>query len=184
MKHAAKGVRATALAALAMGVVTATTVGTASADPASTAITRAILAKQNATPDFQAPRRVLDDPDGDLLPNRTPDGAGGFMFYKPGQLGRGAIYAHPRNGTNRAHTLYGNILASWELRGWETGPDGYPITDERNPVTGDWTTCGGLTPPSRVQRFKKLNSNTGSIACFRPSSTGWGVTWAADSRPV
>jgi hypothetical protein len=180
-----KGKRGAALAAgtaaLALGVVAATTISPASADPASSAITRAILDKQNSTPSFRPPNRVLDDPDGDLLPNKTPDGAGGFMFYK-GNLGRGAIYAHPRNGTNRAQTVFGNILASWELRGWETG-DGYPLIDERDATAGDRVACFSASV-TRVQRFAKLNSGTVKIACFRPGSSGFGVTWFTDARPV
>jgi hypothetical protein len=184
MSHAVKGKRGVAMVvgatALAVGVVTTTLTSPASAVPASGPISSAILAKQNATPAFKAPNRVIDDPDGDNLPNKTPDGAGGYMFYK-GNLGRGAIYAHPR-GSIRANTIYGNILASWELRGWETG-DGYPIEDERASTATDRSICGFATV-TRVQRFARLNSSAATLGCYRPGTSGFGVTWAADWRPA
>lgn len=177
--HAVKGTRRTGAiiggTALAFGLLATTLGQPASAVPASTTITRAILAKQNATPAFQAPNRVIDDPDGDALPNKTPDGIGGFMFYK-GNLGRGAIYAHVRQGstTATAATIYGNILASWELRGWETG-DGYPIEDENDSTGIEDVICGGNA--LRIQRFRKWNSSTVKYGCWNPAWGGWGVRW-------
>src|SRR4051794_26339932 len=113
MLHAVKGKRRAAVAggavALVLGLTSTLISQPVSAEPASIAVSRAILNKQNATPAFQSPNRVIDDPDGDALPNMTPDRQGGFMFYK-GNLGRGAIYAHTRSGSTVAFTIYGNIL--------------------------------------------------------------------------
>jgi hypothetical protein len=167
MMHAVTDIRRKGLALgaalLALGTFTVAGAQPAAAAPASTTITRAILNKQNATPSFQAPNRVLDD-DGDNLPNATPDGRGGFLFYK-GNLGRGAIYAHTRSGITRAQTVYGLILASWESRGWENGA-GYPINDEHTPTFAERQIC----PAARVQSFRRLSDSVVRMACYLPDS--------------
>lgn len=52
----------------------------------------------------------------------TPDGVGRFTHYR-----FGSIYWTPELG---AHEVHGAIVAAWESSGWETGPLGYPRTDE------------------------------------------------------
>jgi len=52
----------------------------------------------------------------------APDGVGKFTHYA-----NGSIYWTPATG---AHEVHGSIRAEWEATGWETGPMGYPVTDE------------------------------------------------------
>jgi uncharacterized protein with LGFP repeats len=53
----------------------------------------------------------------------TPDGVGRFNHFSGG----GSVYWTPSTG---AHLVYGAIRAAWAASGWETGPLGYPVTDE------------------------------------------------------
>jgi uncharacterized protein with LGFP repeats len=53
----------------------------------------------------------------------TPDGVGRFNHFTKA----GSIYWTPTTG---AHVIYGAIRATWAASGWETGPSGYPISDE------------------------------------------------------
>ncbi|MDB6123929.1 MAG: hypothetical protein JWQ71_2922 [Pedosphaera sp.] len=58
--------------------------------------------------------------------NTTPDGIGRYNhFNKNGTLG--SIYWTPSLG---AHEVHGNIRTFWANQGWETGPLGYPTSDE------------------------------------------------------
>lgn len=72
--------------------------------------------------------------DGGLLgPARTgvlgtPDGVGRYVHYRDG-----SIYWTPGTG---AHEVHGSIAATWAALGWETGPLGYPVTDERTAPDG------------------------------------------------
>src|SRR5438067_9697384 len=52
----------------------------------------------------------------------TPDKVGRFNHFE-----RGSIYWTPQT---HAHAVLGAIHAEWQATGWETGPLGYPITDE------------------------------------------------------
>lgn len=58
-----------------------------------------------------------------------PDGVGHFRHYQNG----GSIYWSPDTG---AHLIYGLIRVKWERLGWETGPHGYPTTDESDAGSG------------------------------------------------
>jgi uncharacterized protein with LGFP repeats/GH25 family lysozyme M1 (1,4-beta-N-acetylmuramidase) len=69
----------------------------------------------------------LGYPVSDLLP--TPDGIGQFTRFE-----RGSVYWTAATG---AHLVIGAIFAKWSDTGWETGPMGYPVTDELS--TGDAT---------------------------------------------
>ncbi|OXM50590.1 PQQ-dependent sugar dehydrogenase [Amycolatopsis alba] len=64
----------------------------------------------------------------------TPDGTGRFNHFPdwPGTL-RSSIYWTPSTG---AHPVYGRIRVKWEALGWETGPLGYPTTDETSTPDG------------------------------------------------
>jgi hypothetical protein len=180
MLHAINNRRRAGLAvgaiALAFGVATTTLAQPASAEPASTAVTNAINAKENASADFRPPNRVRDDVDGDNRPNITPDRQGGFMFYR-GNFGRGAIYGHTRSGVTSANKIFGNILAAWELRGWETGA-GYPVSDERDPNATERRLCPAAT---KIQHFRKPSDSllTTRMACFMPGATAtpFDVAW-------
>jgi hypothetical protein len=63
---------------------------------------------------------VLGYPRTDETPTR--DGVGRFNHFVGG-----SIYWHPSTG---AHAVWGAIGAKWSALGWETGPLGYPRTDE------------------------------------------------------
>ncbi len=54
---------------------------------------------------------------------RTPDGAGRYNHFELGA----SVYWTPGTG---AHGIWGGIRATWSRLGWETGPMGYPTTDE------------------------------------------------------
>ncbi|MFN2555276.1 MAG: PQQ-dependent sugar dehydrogenase [Nitriliruptorales bacterium] len=53
----------------------------------------------------------------------TPDGAGRFNHFTGGR----SIYW---TSTTGAHAIWGAIRDRWKATGWETGPLGYPTTDE------------------------------------------------------
>src|SRR5674536_355895 len=74
----------------------------------------------------------------------TPDGVGRFNHFSKG----GSIYWTAATG---AHEVHGAIRVEWAATGWETGPTGYPVTDE-------------LTTPDGVGRFNHF-SKGGSIYC-------------------
>ena len=52
----------------------------------------------------------------------TPDRAGRFNHFQGG-----SVYWSP---TTPASAVLGSVRATWAARGWETGPLGYPLTDE------------------------------------------------------
>jgi len=72
----------------------------------------------------------------------TPDGVGRFNHFSKG----GSIYWTAATG---AHEVHGAIRVEWAATGWETGPTGYPVTDE-------------MTTPDGVGRFNHF-SKDGSI---------------------
>jgi uncharacterized protein with LGFP repeats len=59
----------------------------------------------------------------------TPDGRGRFNHFDKG----GSIYWTSQTG---AHAVYGSIRDKWRVLGWETGPLGYPTTDETGTPDG------------------------------------------------
>jgi uncharacterized protein with LGFP repeats len=92
---------------------------------------------------------VLGYPRTDELP--TPDGAGRFNHFRGAD---GSIYWTPWTG---AHEIRGLIKAKWAQLGWETGPLGYPRTDE-------------LGTPDGVGRFNHFDRSNGSV--YWTPSTG------------
>ena len=65
----------------------------------------------------------------------TPDGIGRFNHF----ANDGSIYWTPSTG---AWSVHGAIRDHWASLGWETGPLGYPTTDEtRNPRRGGPLQC-------------------------------------------
>jgi uncharacterized protein with LGFP repeats len=88
----------------------------------------------------------------------TPDGQGRFMHFDAG-----SIYWHPDSD---AHEVHGAIRATWQALQWETGPLGYPTTDE--------------TPtPDGVGRFNHF-SKGGSI--YWTPATGAHAVWGEIRR--
>ncbi len=64
----------------------------------------------------------------------TPDGVGRYNHFPnwPGTL-QSSIYWTASTG---AHPVYGRIRVKWAALGWETGPLGYPTTDESGTPDG------------------------------------------------
>ncbi|NKQ55259.1 PKD domain-containing protein [Amycolatopsis sp. K13G38] len=67
----------------------------------------------------------------------TPDGVGRYNHFDKAS----SIYWTPANG---AHGVWGAIRQVWQQLGWETGPMGYPVTDE-------------LTTPDGVGRYNHFD---------------------------
>ena len=67
----------------------------------------------------------------------TPEGIGRYNHFSKA----GSIYWTPANG---AHGIWGLIRQVWQQLGWETGPMGYPVTDE-------------LTTPDGVGRYNHFD---------------------------
>ncbi|GHF44197.1 glucose/arabinose dehydrogenase [Amycolatopsis bartoniae] len=67
----------------------------------------------------------------------TPDGVGKYNHFTKAA----SIYWTPANG---AHGVWGDIRKVWQALGWETGPMGYPVTDE-------------LTTPDGVGRYNHFD---------------------------
>jgi hypothetical protein len=188
MMHARLRSRRSALlfgaAALSFGLITTTMASPASAEVASSSISSAINTKHNAIRTgnptlYNAAFRNVNDPDGDLLPNMTPDRVGGFMYWT-GSGGSGAIYSHRRSGSTTIITgaIYGNILLAWASRGYEVGANGgagYPVEDEHNPTLADRAICPAAV---RVQRFMRREDGVTRRACFMPNAgTPFQVAW-------
>jgi uncharacterized protein with LGFP repeats len=75
----------------------------------------------------------------------TPDGAGRYNHFQ-----HGSIYFTTGTG---AHEVRGAIHAKWESLNWETGPLGYPTTDE-------YPTVDGVGRSSRFQKGGIIWSST------------------------
>lgn len=69
----------------------------------------------------------------------TPDGVGRYNHFSKDA----SIYWTPATG---AHSIWGLIRVNWQALGWETGPMGYPTTDE-------------LTTPDGVGRYNHFTKN-------------------------
>ncbi|OOC04203.1 PQQ-dependent sugar dehydrogenase [Amycolatopsis azurea] len=110
--------------------------------------------------------RKFGPPATDELP--TPDGIGRFNHFPdwPGTQ-RSSIYWTPSTG---AHPVYGRIRIKWEALGWETGPLGYPTTDE-------------LPTPDGIGRFNHFSKNSSIYYTVQTDAHAiWGrirVRWEA-----
>ncbi|WP_236796624.1 choice-of-anchor D domain-containing protein [Amycolatopsis sp. GM8] len=82
----------------------------------------------------------------------TPDGVGRYNHFTGG--GGASIYWTPNTG---AHSIQGQIRAKWAALGWETGPLGYPVTDE-------------LTTPDGVGRFNHFSRADGASIYWTPNT--------------
>ncbi|GDY33266.1 N-acetylmuramoyl-L-alanine amidase [Gandjariella thermophila] len=100
----------------------------------------------------------------------TPDGIGRYNHFTK----NASIYWTPDTG---AHAIYGAIRDRWAALGWETGPLGYPTTDESG-------TPDGI---GRYNHFTKNASiywtpDTGAHGVYgairaRWASLGWETSW-------
>ncbi len=84
----------------------------------------------------------------------TPDGVGRYNHFQGG-----SIYWHPDTG---AHAVWGAIRGRWEALRWESGPLGYPTTDE-------------TATPDGVGRFNRFMRGT----VYWHPSTGAHAVWGA-----
>ncbi|KAA9154184.1 choice-of-anchor D domain-containing protein [Amycolatopsis acidicola] len=98
----------------------------------------------------------------------TPDGVGRYNHFS--RADGASIYWTPNTG---AHAIQGAIRAKWASFGWETGPQGYPITDE-------------LTTPDGVGKYNHFSRADGASIYWAPNSGGaWSIQgqirdrWAA-----
>ena len=104
----------------------------------------------------------------------TPDGVGRYNHFTGS--GGGSVYWTPSTG---AHAIYGAIRARWSALGWETGPLGYPTTNES--VT-----------PDGVGRYNHFTGSGGGSIYWTPgtgahaiygairgqwSVMGWETSW-------
>lgn len=102
----------------------------------------------------------------------TPDGVGRYNHFSKDS----SVYWTPKTG---AHAVYGAIRQTWSATGWETGPVGYPTTDE----TGT---------PDGIGRYNHFNGSGGASIYWTPStgahaiygairglwsSMGWELSW-------
>lgn len=86
----------------------------------------------------ETPGSLLGYPTNDEV--GLPDGQGRMARFE-----RGVIYWHPNTG---AHAVIGEILAQWTAQGYETGPAGYPLEDQRQ------ISAPGVTPVGFEQMFQ------------------------------
>ena len=130
----------------------------------------------------------------------APDGVGRFTQYQ-----YGAIYWTPATG---AHEVHGAIWAEWAATGWETGPTGYPVTDEMGTPDGvgrfnhfskggsvywtaatgahevhgairaEWASTGWETGPTGYPVTDEMTTRDG-VGRFTHFSKGGSVYWTA-----
>ncbi|MCW2746815.1 MAG: hypothetical protein JWM48_3365, partial [Mycobacterium sp.] len=93
----------------------------------------------------------------------TPDGVGRFNHFTGNGAGA-SIYWTPTTG---AQSVRGAIRAHWQALGWETGPMGYPVTDE-------------FGTPDGTGRFNHFTGKdgTGASIYWTPRGGAWSVRGA------
>ena len=82
----------------------------------------------------------------------TPDERGRYSHFAGS--GGSSVYWSPATG---AHAVHGEIRDVWESLGWETGPLGYPTTDE-------------LRTPEGAGRFNHFEGSGGSSVYWSPAT--------------
>jgi len=82
----------------------------------------------------------------------TPDTIGRYNHFNGGD--GGSIYWTPNTG---AWSVHGAIRGHWVALGWETGPTGYPVTDER-------------TTPDGVGRYNHFTGGDGASIYWTPAT--------------
>jgi uncharacterized protein with LGFP repeats len=97
----------------------------------------------------------------------SPDGVGRGNHFNGS--GGASIYWTPGSG---AHSVQGEIRSRWAASGWETGPLGYPVTDE-------------FGSPDGVGRANHFNGSGGASVYWTPRTGAHSVQglirnrWAA-----
>ena len=113
----------------------------------------------------------------------TPDGVGRFNHFMAGattaDAANGSIYWTPATG---AWEVYGALRAHWADTGWETGPLGYPVTDESTTPDGvgkynhffkNSTYAAGTAVPGNGNTSMYWTPATGAHAVFGLIRTHW-----------
>lgn len=94
----------------------------------------------------------------------TPDGVGRYNHFDAGA--GGSIYWTPATG---AWSVHGAIRQRWAALGWERGPLGYPITDERG-------------TPDGIGRYNQFSRPSGGSIYWTPSTGAHEVMGAIRAR--
>ncbi|WP_167467821.1 choice-of-anchor D domain-containing protein [Arthrobacter oryzae] len=94
----------------------------------------------------------------------SPDGVGRYNHFS-GAAGN-SIYWSPQTG---AHWVAGAIRTKWAALGWETGPLGYPTTDEK-------------ATPSGVGRYNHFSGANGNSIYWSPQTGAHWVTGAIRAK--
>ncbi|WP_295149327.1 hypothetical protein [Saccharopolyspora sp.] len=96
----------------------------------------------------------------------TPDGLGEQnQFVGPDAAGA-SVYSTERTGT---HSVQGAIRDAWIAQGSETGPLGYPVTDE-------------LAAPDGVGRYNEFSGEQAGVAYWHPDAGAHWLTGAVLAR--
>ena len=94
----------------------------------------------------------------------SPDKIGKFNHFS-GAVGH-SIYWSPKTG---AHWIAGAIRTDWGSQGWETGPLGYPTTDEK-------------ATPDGVGRYNHFSGAVGHSIYWSPTTGAHWIAGAIRSR--
>jgi outer membrane protein assembly factor BamB len=94
----------------------------------------------------------------------TPDGVGRFNHFS--RADGASIYWSPNTG---AHAIQGAIRTKWSSMGWETGPQGYPTTDE-------------TATPDGVGRFNHFSRADGASIYWSPNTGAHAIQGAIRDR--
>lgn len=94
----------------------------------------------------------------------TPDGIGRYNHFS--RADGASIYWTP---STRAWSIQGAIRAKWASLGWETGPLGYPVTDEN-------------TTPDGIGKYNHFSRPDGASIYFTPSTGTWSIMGAIRAK--
>jgi uncharacterized protein with LGFP repeats len=116
----------------------------------------------------------------------TADGVGRFNHFFPTVNGmivnpRSTIYWHP-DRFHGAHSVYGDIVVSWDNQGADRSQHGYPYSEE---FTSDGRSQNFNCPAGNRQQLFHVPGTTNitySIACWNPANRV--VTWHRYTTPI
>ena len=95
----------------------------------------------------------------------TPDRVGRYNHFTGG-----SIYWHPGTG---AHDVQGDIRERWEQLRWETGPLGYPVTDQRVAGLGRYNDFVGAGTPAAPAASIYASLTSGAHSVTGPIREVW-----------
>ena len=96
--------------------------------------------------------------------NAAPDKVGRYNHFSG--AGGASIYWSPKTG---AHSIQGAIRTKWAALGWEKGPLGYPITDEKG-------------SPDKVGRYNHFSGSSGNSIYWSPKTGAHWIKGAIRTR--